>query len=733
MGNVTKKIVGTLFVLVLMAVLLPVRQVKAADKGTFHFSVNGGEMQYCECPDTAFAACYKKGGIIEICKDVKLDFPDYIKYGCIEKGTMLVISEGVTVTIGKDGFRMDGEVKLGGTLDLEHSEGVLYGNGWIDLCGGELIKRTYTVDQSDEKICLSGKDIMYGQTLAEAAIFEDQVNWRTSVAGTWQFLDLQLTPQAGTKNYDVVFKPAYPMTYEEKVFYQCGRVTTKPVVPVRQEYEPWELYAGENLLNADPHVSYIDPISGEQIKGSLIFERAEEPLLTVGEQQVKGTFTPEDGNYAAITEYFKINVRKAIPRIATEPLIRNQGIYGGTLEEIQFVPGTCMHPSNGTLLEGTWEWQDPSQRLELGTKTYTLLFMPAGQGYEIKELQVEVTTRPKEMKNIEWPACSDLTYGQSLADSELSFYKNEYGTFSWENENVCPDVKNQGAVVLFHPANTEIYDWSKLAGYDKERNTVSFVIPVRVRQIAGELPDIQAAEVEEGSCVSGSALCVTGMHGKAMWQQPEQEVEQSGKYAAYFLPEDSDNYDWSRYNPDEQGRIRLEVYVKAKKRAELSPDESGQEPIQGINKVPAGTAVQTTSSSAAEKPNTTDNVGESADGQETAGEKATFVITQMVSKISKIRSTAVTVKKTTWVSRKRQKSQAKLVWKKIKGVRYQLQYGTDRKWKHSRKKMVKKTSVTLRGLKGKKKYYVRIRCVKTKNGRNYYSKWSNRAELAYRR
>lgn len=729
MGNVTKKMTRILFVLVLMAVLLPVRQSKAAKIETFNFRTLNGVEQYCDSADTAFSECYLKGGVIEICKDVELDFPDFVKYGCINKGTMLVIRKGVTVTIGKYGLRLDGEVKLEGTLDLEHSEGVLYGNGRVDLCGGELIKRTYTVDQKDEKICLSGKDIMYGQTLAEAAIDEDQINWCASVAGTWQFLDPDLVPQAGTKNYDVVFKPAYPLTYEEKIFYKCGMVKTKPIVPVRQEYEPCELYAGEKLLDAHPHVSYIDPVSGEEVKGTLTFERAEEPLMTVGEVQVEGTFTPENSNYATITEYFKIYVLRAIPQITTEPWIRNQGIYGGTLEEIQFTSGQCIHPSNGTLLEGTWEWRDPSQRLELGTKKYTILFLPAGSGYEIRELQVEVTTRPKEIKNMEWPVCSDLTYGQSLADSELSFYKNEYGTFSWENENVCPEVKNQGAVVVFHPANTEIYDWSKLAGYDEERNTVSFVIPVRVRPITGELPDIQAEEVEEGACVSGSALCLTGMSGKAMWQQPEQIVEQSGKYMAYFVPEDSDNYDWSCYYPDEQGRISVEIYVKAKKRAQLLPDANDQEPEKDMNTVPVSTPEKTTSSSMTEKPDVIDNAG----WQETVGEKATFVITQMVSKVSKIRSIAVTVKKTTWVSRKRNKSKAKLVWKKVKGVRYQIQYGTDKKWKHSRKKIVKKTSVILRGLKEKKKYYVRIRCVKVKNGKKYYSKWSSRAALAYHR
>lgn len=629
MGNVTKKILHMLIALAIMAVFIPAWQLKAAGTEGFSYQVTGEKRQYCECADDAFAACYSRGGgVIEICKDVELNFPDYIKYGCTRSNTMLVIWPGVTVTIGKYGFQMDGELKLEGTLDLEHSEGVLSGTGNIDLCGGKLIKRSYTIDRNDEEFCLSGSDIRCGQTLAESDIFEDEINWRAPVEGTWEFANPELVPQVGTRGYDVVFKPKYSMTYEEKVFYQCGRVTVTPIVPVREDYEPWEMYVGETLSEVSPAVSYTDPISGEKLEGVLTFENAGEPLMTLGEQQVKGTFTPKNGNYAAVTEYFRIYVKKAVPQITTEPRIRNQGIYGGTLDEIQFIPGKCSHPTKGTLLEGTWEWQDSSLHLELGTKEYTLLFLPSEPGYEIREFPVQVTTYPKEMGSIEWPECSDLTYGQSLADSELSFYKNEYGTFSWEDGSICPEVENQGAIVVFHPANTEIYDWSKLAGYDPEKHTVSFAIPIRVCPAENELPDVSGEE--KGS-------------------------------------------------------------VSEKK---TDPADSVSEP-------------------------------------ETVGEQATFVITQMVSKVSKIRSAAVTVKKTAWVRTKRSKSRAKLTWKKIKGVRYQIQYGTDRKWKHSRKKTVKKNSVTLRGLKGKKKYYVRIRCVKTKNGKRYYSKWSSMAALAY--
>lgn len=738
----TKKIISTILMLVLLAASLPVQEVKAAVEGSFYYRANGEEGHYCKCIDDAFAACYKKGGVITIYKDVELNFPDYIQYGCLTKDTELLIYGDATVTIGKNGFRMDGLTRVLGTIDMEHSEGILYGDGELELMSGKLIKRSYDVDQKGEEVCLEGKDILYGQTLADAEIKQDKINWRVSVEGSWRFREPEQRPQAGTRNYDVVFEPKYPLTYESKVFERCGKVTTRQVVPRLHTYEPLELHIGETLQNVKPDIHFVDPVSGEEVQGKFSFAQTAQTLLTVGEQQLRGNFIPEDDNYAAIEEYLNVYVQMTDPKVVKDPMVRNQGTYGETLEQIHFVPGKCVNPYNDNEVTGTWEWKDSTERLELGTRTYTILFLPDIQGYETKEIQVEVTTNPKVMEDIEWPSCTDINYGQRLSDSELSFVKNEYGTFSWQNENLCLDVKNQGASVVFRPANTDVYDWSRLSGYDEESNTVSFVIPVRVCPLKGKLPVIEAEEVEEDSSVSGSALRISGTAGKVVWQQPEQRVEQSGWYPIYFIPEDSDNYDWSSYAPDEQGKISVDVYVKALKRPEpteepgiaTTPEPTGEpgtattpEPTEEPLEEPQENHVTSQS-----PPDTPDDMVKHEDIQTESsplGDMPSFVITQMVSKMSKISTPSVVVKKTAWVERKRKNSRMVLRWKKVKGVRYQIQYGIDKKWKRSKKRIVRGTSVTLRRLKRRKKYYVRIRCLKTKRGKTYYSKWSKRKQV----
>ena len=68
-------------------------------------------------------------------------------------------------------------------------------------------------------------------------------------------------------------------------------------------------------------------------------------------------------------------------------------------------------------------------------------------------------------------------------------------------------------------------------------------------------------------------------------------------------------------------------------------------------------------------------------------------------------------------------------WKKVSGVKgYQVQIATDKKFKKNKKtvtiKKQKTTKTTVKKLKAKKKYYVRVRTYKIVNGKKVYSSWS---------
>ncbi len=70
-----------------------------------------------------------------------------------------------------------------------------------------------------------------------------------------------------------------------------------------------------------------------------------------------------------------------------------------------------------------------------------------------------------------------------------------------------------------------------------------------------------------------------------------------------------------------------------------------------------------------------------------------------------------------------------VIWKKVGGVKgYQIQVATDKKFKKNKKtvtiKKQKTTKTTVKKLKAKKKYYVRVRAYKIVNGKKVYSSWS---------
>ena len=93
---------------------------------------------------------------------------------------------------------------------------------------------------------------------------------------------------------------------------------------------------------------------------------------------------------------------------------------------------------------------------------------------------------------------------------------------------------------------------------------------------------------------------------------------------------------------------------------------------------------------------------------------------------------AQAVKKPKSTSIKKAKGSKKAValeWKKVSGVKgYQVQVATDKKFKKNKKtvtiKKQKTTKTTVKKLKAKKKYYVRVRTYKIVNGKKVYSSWS---------
>lgn len=104
--------------------------------------------------------------------------------------------------------------------------------------------------------------------------------------------------------------------------------------------------------------------------------------------------------------------------------------------------------------------------------------------------------------------------------------------------------------------------------------------------------------------------------------------------------------------------------------------------------------------------------------------------TQPTTKPSTTKNTkTVKPKKTSIKKLSKGKKKFTVTWVKVSGVKgYQIQYSSDKKFKKNNKSVTvtkqKTTKATVKKLKSKKKYYVRVCTYKTVNGKKIYSSWS---------
>ena len=141
-------------------------------------------------------------------------------------------------------------------------------------------------------------------------------------------------------------------------------------------------------------------------------------------------------------------------------------------------------------------------------------------------------------------------------------------------------------------------------------------------------------------------------------------------------------------------------------------------PITNAQPAPAPTPAKPTTAPTTAAPTTATQVEQTTTAQQTA-EPTTQTTTIAVAKPK-----GAKIKKATG-----SKKAIALTWAKVKGVKgYQIQVATDKKFKKNKKtvtiKKQKTTKTTVKKLKSKKKYFVRIRTYKTVNGKKIYSSWS---------
>ena len=142
-----------------------------------------------------------------------------------------------------------------------------------------------------------------------------------------------------------------------------------------------------------------------------------------------------------------------------------------------------------------------------------------------------------------------------------------------------------------------------------------------------------------------------------------------------------------------------------------NPSDSSSNPSDSSN--PSGSGQSEPSNSGSSQPT---SAQPATNAPTTAAPKVTPPTTTKVVKPAKVKALRLKAKK----------KKLKVSWKKVSGATgYEVKAARNRKFTKGKKTVsVKKNKVTLKNLKSKKKYYVKVRAYKLANGRKYYGKWS---------
>lgn len=362
----------------------------------------GGAMKYCTSPDEAFRNCYQPGGRIYFKKSCDLELGGTMSYNRPRSNIEIIVEEGATLTIGKKGVCLDGAyLTINGTLDLNASEGELMGKtSYINMGEkGRYIKKRYDFEKK-EAACFTAKDIYYGQPLSDADILPDNVHWKNSVEGSWSFTQPEHIPEAGKRQYDVIFTPRHDLTYDPLFCPSGGLATVRQTVPRLAEYQTPSIYVGQELRGAEPAYTFTSPVTGEEIKGRLVFEEEGRVFYQAKEQSVTAVFTPENSNYAVTKQAVKVKVISVTPEMKMNPAPRKNGEVGQSLQDIPILDGVCVNPHTGERIEGSWEWKDKTAKIKKGKTAYPVLFLPKESGYQRLEMMLYVTGEEKKAETV---------------------------------------------------------------------------------------------------------------------------------------------------------------------------------------------------------------------------------------------------------------------------------------------------------------------------------------------
>ncbi len=173
---------------------------------------------------------------------------------------------------------------------------------------------------------------------------------------------------------------------------------------------------------------------------------------------------------------------------------------------------------------------------DVGTYEVTVS-APETDNYLEASAKVTITVEKAAAPEIIWPTASELTYGQSLAESVLSS-DDSNGSFVWKDGDVIPSVSDSDATsytVVYQPADTDHYDYSNVSL--EQQITVS----VQKAESIIDVSDMVLSYTYNGEAQNVNAGAVLN-HEEAQLSYSIDSVTDAGTYDVTISAPETDNY-----------------------------------------------------------------------------------------------------------------------------------------------------------------------------------------------
>ena len=234
-------------------------------------------------------------------------------------------------------------------------------------------------------------------------------------------------------------------------------------------------------------------MNSREIPGS--FEWLEpESVPTVGTTSAAYTYRhSEPDSYRAFQKGIAITVVRAAPRVTAPVLAEGVTItYDQTKTLGEMAPMSNYVPAGGSAagsvwtggsavwtvgdnevtVDGSWSWENPDIVPTVDNEGYVAVFTPTDHvNYKPTTAVVTLSLGKATPKITEKPAAAAITYGQTLAESQLSGGAgNVDGTFAWKDGSVRPTVSDGDATPY------EVVFTSTDSNWGKAETTVTLTV-----------------------------------------------------------------------------------------------------------------------------------------------------------------------------------------------------------------------------------------------------------------